>query len=270
MTETILIGAGDSWHIAHVYYSPVERSGCPSGKDCGVYSADSANLWKCIGSNFSKCYPVGDNAYGLEMTYVYSAGIARGVIAEYAGGAEGNVTRVEFDCHPSLEFGRMVWESVSDQESDGLHVHVYTREVCAHEEWGQLAAGAFFILGVYAFVVGYFGVVTVVNWFLSGKVEPPNGEFWETVYLSLWTAIQFFTALRCSMPSVYAGLATEPELESGGEASGHSPGPEVVTNPDPEPDEELSEHSPPPEVAPDADPDGGRAEDSPPPDQVIV
>jgi hypothetical protein len=218
MNSTVLIGTEDIWHIANVHYSPVERIGCPSDADCGIYQNDQANVWKCIGQDLLNCFPIGDSAYGLEMSHLSQDDIISGIVAEYNGGVEGIVTIFEFQCSSYLPFGILEWGSVADQETNAIRFYIYTREVCQESDWGQINGGSIFILGLYWIILGYLGGGTFLNWIFMNKVQVPNEGFWGEVYMVLSIAIQWIVTGGHSS-TLYTGLINDQENEE----SEHSP-----------------------------------------------
>jgi hypothetical protein len=197
-----LVGHADTWHMASVHFSPLDRVGCPDGRDCGAYGKDKANLWKCVKKDFGACYPVGDRAYGLNMSYV-DADQSKGIDVEYDGGAEGAKAVIQFTCDPTLKLWEMRWSGVTDEWDGRLRFSVYTAEVCRATEWGILTGGSVFLFVVYGLVMLYFGVGTAIKWLVTGYVEVPNDGFWKEVWASLTGVVKFIFTCGKEKPARY-------------------------------------------------------------------
>jgi hypothetical protein len=188
---TALLGHGDEWHIGKIHFSPVDRVGCPVGTDCGVYKDDEANVWKCVGLNFEKCYPVGDRSYGLSMDFVDPNDEASGVVAVYAGGADDFQVALKFTCDPDLPPRDTIWDEIVDEAYARISFNVSSAQVCRKDDWGQVNGGAFFLFAVVAAFFLYFGVGTLGKWIVTGYVEVPNEGLWVEIWASVVGALKF-------------------------------------------------------------------------------
>jgi hypothetical protein len=180
-----VVGYDVHYHKAQVHVSPVDRINCPDGKACGSYGSEKANVWKCIGDGFVNCFPIGDLRYGLRLN-ANVPDIYGGVRVHYAGGADGYSVSFWFHCDESLGTGELQASEVGYQGANKSTVlFLRTREVCPAIQSGNVSGGAVFLLLVALFVVIYFGIGTVVQYWLTGTLDVLNSGLWRELGLDL-------------------------------------------------------------------------------------
>jgi hypothetical protein len=189
---TAIIGYGDHYHWVEVHYSPWDLIGCPSGRSCGRYRNDQANVWVCLDQNFANCFPAGDKRYNLTMGHVSRSDPTAGITARYAGGAENYSIQFDFQCNESVPFGEVHFDTVGRETTEQLIViWAHTHEVCPDREWGQIKGGSVFLLIVVVGFIAYFVIGTLVMYVLTGTVTLPNEGLWTEFGSSLATAVTF-------------------------------------------------------------------------------
>jgi hypothetical protein len=193
-------------HKAELFYSPWDRVGCPDNKDCGTYSKDLANVWKCVGSvDYERCYPIADRNYGVNLTSfppLFEDGVPP-IQAKYSGGVDDWSVEFNFGCDPNGTLGHLNFSHWGREEGwpPVLSIWVSTAEVCKEVEWGVLSGGAVFLLIVFSLVLLYFGAGTVIVYASSGVITIPFGDFWLEVWDSFYTAILFLVTCGRAAPS---------------------------------------------------------------------
>jgi hypothetical protein len=199
----VIIGYDVHYHWAQFHYSPVELIGCPAGKDCGTYAADSANVWKCVGPNrgrLDECFPAGDKRYNVTMGFVNPFDHMAGVWARYGGGAGGYTASLNFQCNRTVKYGDVVMFHLAEEfplidfrgvvQAHIATVYLHTPEVCPGPP-GTVRGGAIFLTIVSAAFVAYFVLGTLILFIVHGTVSLPNDGFWQEVGESLTGAVTF-------------------------------------------------------------------------------
>jgi hypothetical protein len=207
VTQDVLIseiGELGGLHKAVLFYSPWELVGCPDFKNCSIYAKDVANVWKCVGKDYSNCYPIGDRTYGVNLTSLppLSDDSIPPISAHYRGGAENWSVNIRFACNESLAPGELRFAPWADEGPwpITLSMWVATSETCREvSDWGNLAGGAVFLLIVFSAAVLYLAFGTLIIYGTSGAIAIPNEGFWLAVWDSLYTAVAFiFTCGRAA------------------------------------------------------------------------
>jgi predicted small integral membrane protein len=194
----VIIGYDVHYHWAQFHYSPVELIGCPSGKNCGIYAAESANVWKCVGrgkGSLDHCFPAGDKRYNVSMGFINPFDHMSGIWAFYGGGAGGYTARLSFQCNRTVKYGEIALFHLADEfPLFGQHfanLYLHTPEVCPGRGVGEVRGGAIFLTIVSAAFIAYFVLGTLILFIVHGTVSLPNESFWQEVGESLTAAIMF-------------------------------------------------------------------------------
>jgi hypothetical protein len=128
----VIVGRDNDFEDCDIWFSPGDRTGCPAGKNCGVYVKEQANIWKCV-NHKKNCYPIGDSAYNLSFSLFNASDPVAGVMATYGGGASSFVTNVRFLCDEKGSPGEMNVDEVAIQRQTSLktvNLRVSTLNVC--------------------------------------------------------------------------------------------------------------------------------------------
>jgi hypothetical protein len=134
ITKNLLFGRYRSheYGINDIVYSPVTKIGCPSGKDCGAYQTEQANVWRCVGTDQHDCFPIGDLSYGLNFSLRNSSEPHSGIVAHYLGGANEWTTNIVFICSDDMTPGNLSLNE--DARTVGLlkvaNIHAYSKDAC--------------------------------------------------------------------------------------------------------------------------------------------
>jgi hypothetical protein len=200
MGHDFILGFSQDFHRAQLLLWPWELHGCPLDKNCGSYVNDVANAWKCTGTAYEHCYPVGDRRYGVNVSLLNNDDPLFGIRATYWGGANGYLIGIGYHCNMSLDPGDFVFNDIGTQwpTMDGIEIIVsaQTRDACALYPYlrpqTKPAGGTVFLFIVLLVAVGYFGVGAIVIGFVNGNPGIPNEAFWTEVWNSLLGVLAFF------------------------------------------------------------------------------
>jgi hypothetical protein len=141
----VLTGVWSAFENSEVWFSPGDRMNCPTEKNCGIYGAEKANIWKCV-NHKKDCYPIGDFAYNLSWHGYNESEPWSGVVARYEGGALNFTTNVRFLCHENhpagdVEIDEILLEQSLAEQRIG-NVNAFTVNVCPGPTPGPLTASA--------------------------------------------------------------------------------------------------------------------------------
>jgi hypothetical protein len=220
IVATVMINrAYDYSYKSQFHYSAVDLIGCPQGRNCGTYAADTANAWECVDQGNGQCFPIGDKRYGLTMEFLNETEDLSPIKAHYEGGA--GIFRVDFRyfCDPDGRPGEIevygIGEEITTRTSRSIVIDAKTIEVCYQTEWGQVNGGAWFVFAVVALFLAYFGIGTLALYATAGVVAPPNQSFWIEVYDSVGTAVNWFR--KCGTSEAATDIYDRIPLDSVGE-----------------------------------------------------
>jgi hypothetical protein len=196
-SKTVLVGRGHTYGNDQIFFSPWERTTCPTGKHCGVFANDRANIWRCVNRQMD-CYPIGDLAYHLAWNASSETEIYGGVYASYSGGADNSSTHVRFFCRENLSEEAVELDEFANEFVYGhtvfLNAHILAAcpgGVTPYGQRNKVTGGAIFLLVVMLLAFGYFGIGSFVIFLFGGKADVPFSDFLNEVWLSVKAAIYF-------------------------------------------------------------------------------
>ena len=192
--EEVFLGVNGQMHKAEIHFSPYDLIGCPKEGACKNYEDDVANVWKCIGLNYNKCYPIGDRRYGLEIDVVNSSNILAGLTANYNGGAEKTEVHFQFQCNYSVPYGEITFDETGVETRNRTPViYAHTRHACPnHNNDTRVGGGGIFLMIVFSAIVAYVALGSLAMFVITGRVALPFAEFWSEVGKSI---VYVFTLL---------------------------------------------------------------------------
>jgi hypothetical protein len=205
--DHVIIDTGTGCYKSEFHYSPIELIGCPKGKNCGVYGNDKANVWECVDQGAGNCFPVGDMRYNLTMNWINDSHPSWGMRVRYSGGAANHSMEFHYHCDPNTKPGEFDLYDLGDEtfylngQRRLITIHAHSIEICLEADWGQVNGGSIFLFIVVGFLLFYFGVGTLVLYFLNGSVSIPNESFWLEIYDSIATALVTIFTLGKGVPS---------------------------------------------------------------------
>jgi hypothetical protein len=217
-TQMVIIAhRSDYWYKSEFHYSPLDRRGCPNGKNCGNYANDMANVWECGDQGTGDCFPVGDRAYGLTIQLINESLETSGINVTYFGGAANYTIEFSYYCNDTLAPGEIVLFEVGDDtsapynlHSHDIRVHAETVEVCDLPPGpgpvpgpivAATAAGTVFIFVLVVLLVLYVGIGTLIVYARTGAVSLPNETFWREVFKSVADGAAFLLTCGDKRPS---------------------------------------------------------------------
>ncbi|KAH0793087.1 hypothetical protein GPJ56_002982 [Histomonas meleagridis] len=186
--EPVVLGFGKNHHRAEIDYTPSQLTSCPQGYTCPS-DVKQGNIWKCINQNY--CWPIGDARYGLHMSLVNESEPLEGVAINYDGGYARYEAHLIFQCNQSVPEHTIHFDEVGVQtRQNAIVLYAHTPDVCPVNSLG-VTGGAVFLLIVILLVVLYFGIGTMIMFFVKGVVEVPFQSFWSEVCECVAATIKF-------------------------------------------------------------------------------
>jgi hypothetical protein len=200
----VIIGMSEHYSRVEVIMSPIERIECPG--NCGVNQHELSNIWECVGSDFSKCFPIGDISYGLILDWIDAERPWNGINARYLGSVKGEATYVHFFHNSSYEETpqRSTFDKIgvtSPQGATVLFAEAYEREphISPAKVRSDVSGGAIFLLVVFLGLFWIFVVGTLTIFVLSGRLNVPFKGFWYEFWLCLITALKFLFCCKTNV-----------------------------------------------------------------------
>lgn len=173
-----------------LYFQPCGGLNCPSESQCD--GDTNATIWLCDDTaGYHDCI-----AYGLlenNLTYTFLSSHTLSV--DYFGDRK-RLAAVTFSCDEQVDSSTLRLPEKVELDGTRLHFRVYSSRFCAATSSNKsLSGGAIFLIILAVGIVLYVGITMLIVYFRTGKIEPPNKEFWIEFFACVSTAFLFI--IRC-------------------------------------------------------------------------